>query len=385
MERKTKLGSVIEFTLKMLFLLVLIGADSSCKKDDDGNPPPPPPPTPDFFIRSVDLSFTPQIAAYNVTYYAGDTAKPILQLVKDKGINTIRVRLWYAPADGHSSLSEVLDFAKQIKLAGLKFWLDIHYSDTWCDPAHQSKPAAWNSLNLDQLKDSVFAYTKNVMTTLSQNNVTPDYVQIGNETNNGMLWPEGQIYSSSGTNWNNFIELVENGIAAVKEVSPSTATIIHYAQYQGADYYFGNLTTLTPDYDIMAISYYPPWHGKSIDSVQMMVSTLASQFGKPVVIAETAYPWTLDWNDWTNNVVGLPDQLIPDYPATPDGQAAYLSALISAVKSAAGTDNFGVSYWAADWVAYKGTTATDGSSWENQALFDFQIKALPALDSLGKK
>jgi arabinogalactan endo-1,4-beta-galactosidase len=116
-----------------------------------------------------------------------------------------------------------------------------------------------------------------------------------------------------------------------------------------------------------------------------MVNTLVSQFQKPVVIAETSYPWTLGWNDWTNNLVGLQDQLIPDYPATPEGQAAYLTAIVSVMKQEANGNNFGVSYWAADWVAYKGTTATDGSSWENQALFDFQYKALPALDSLGKK
>lgn len=369
--------------LKKFTVLAFLSILFSCKKNPDENTLPPT--NKPFFIRAVDLSFTPEISSYNITYFAGDTAKPILQLVKDKGINTVRLRLWYQPATVHSSLSEVLQFAQQIKSAGLKFWLDFHYSDSWADPANQYKPAAWSSLTFDQLCDSVYTYTKNTVTTFNQNGAAPDYIQIGNETNNGMLWNDGIIYSGSGENWDNFRTLVQKALAGAREASPNIPTIIHYAGYDGAVYYFQKLTEVNADFNIIALSYYPAWHGKNLDSLETIMHNLSNQFHRPVLIAETAYPWTLSWNDYTNNLVGLQSQLISEYPATPEGQANFISKVISFAQSYTISANAGVCYWAPDWVAYKGTTATDGSTWENMTLFDFQNKALPALDSLGKK
>jgi len=366
---------------RIISTIILIVSFISCKKDDTQSTPP----AAKFFIRGADLSFTPEISTYNINYTENDTVKPILQIMKDKGINTIRVRLWYAPSTVHSSLSEVLDFAKQIKQYGFKFWLDFHYSDWWADPGKQNPPAAWLSLNFDQLKDSIYAYTKNTMNALVQAGATPDYVQVGNEVNDGMLWPLGEIYKSTGTDWNSFRTLVEQATTAIKEVSPTTLVMIHYAGLSGATYFFQNLLPLTPDFDLIGLSYYPMYHGKDIDSVKIVVNDLYTQFRKPVVIAETAYPFTLNGNDNTGNLVWLESQIIPAYSATDSGQANFLAKIILNVKHSAFTDNFGVCYWAPDWVAYKGTASFDGSAGENQALFDFQNRALPGLDTLGKK
>jgi len=142
---------------------------------------------------------------------------------------------------------------------------------------------------------------------------------------------------------------------------------------------------MTPDIDMIALSYYPQYHGKNIDSVRLVVNDLVTRFNKPVVIAETSYPWTLGWNDYTNNFIWIESQIIPTYTATDTGQAQFLSKMLSIMHEQANSDNFGISYWAPDWVAFKGTTSTDGSAWENQTLFDFQYKAFPALDTLGKK
>jgi len=296
----------------------------------------------------------------------------------------VRLRLWNNPSTIHSSLQEVMLFAKQIKILGLKFWLDLHYSDTWADPGHQSKPAAWAPLSLALLKDSVYQFTKTCLNFLIQNNAQPDYVQVGNEINVGFLWNDGKLANLADPNWVNFADLLKQGTRAIREVSPSTKIILHLAGYDYALSYFQKLQTYSPDFDIIGLSYYPWWHGMSLDVLKQTLQTLNTSFNKPIVIAETAYPFTLQWNDWTNNLVGLSSQLMAGYDATSAGQAKFLSDLKNLVRTSSTLDHSGVCYWAADYVAYKGSTATDGSPWENLALFDFQFKALPALDSLGK-
>jgi arabinogalactan endo-1,4-beta-galactosidase len=193
------------------------------------------------------------------------------------------------------------------------------------------------------------------------------------------------IFTSTGTNWVPFRTLEEQAITAVKEVSPTTAVMIHYAGLAGASYYFSNLLPMTPDIDMIALSYYPQYHGKNIDSVRIVVNSLVAQFHKPVVIAETSYPWTLGWNDYTNNFIWTQSQTIPAYTPTDSGQAHFIGKMLSIMHGEANDSNFGICYWAPDWVAFKGPTSTDGSAWENQTLFDFQNKAVTALDTLGKK
>lgn len=363
-----------------IILIVTAAFFYSCSKSGSGNNN-----NSNYFIRGLDLSFTPEISGYSINYSSGGTVKPILQIAKEKGINTIRVRLWYNPSGTNSALPEVVSFAKQIKQAGLKFWLDIHYSDTWADPGTQNKPAAWTALSMASLKDSIYAYTKRVITACVQNNARPDIVQPGNEINNGFLWESGKIYTFSGPNWGGFAYLMKESVRAIRETSAGTKIILHHAGNSGAATFFTNIQTQGIDYDIIGLSYYPWWHGADLNILRQDMTTLASTFQKPVLIAETAYPFTLNWADNTNNIVGSASQVSPDYDATADGQASFISKLISITKASSAKQYSGVCYWAPDWVAFKGTAATDGSPYENLALFDFSFKALPALDSLGNQ
>ena len=364
------------FILPVVFL--------SCGKKATALPTPQPAPTDTaFIIRGMDLSFTPMLNNNNTIFYTGGNAQPILQLVKAKGINTIRIRIWNNPADEHSSLTEVLSFAQQLKAAGLAFWLDFHYSDTWADPGKQAKPAAWNSLSFALLQDSVYACTKNVIETLKQNNAAPDFVQVGNEINSGMLWEDGKIDYSNINGFDNFSALLKQGIKAVRETSPSTKIIIHIAGYTGADFFYNELSKQGIDYDIIGLSYYSWWHGTSLDALSQTISGLHTTYKKPVMIAETGYPFTMGYNDATDNIVGTTTGLISAYPATETGQASFITDLMHKTITASPGDYSGVCYWAPDWVAYKGLSATDGSPWENIALFDFTNNALPAMDSLG--
>ena len=163
----------------------------------------------------------------------------------------------------------------------------------------------------------------------------------------------------------------------VSGLTKSSKIILHFAGVEGADWFFDLVKSM--DYDIMGLSYYPKWHGKSIDSLKARMDYLVHTHGKQVLIAETAYPFTMDWNDMTNNIVGTEDMLIlPDYPPTPEGQQKFIRKMRTLSQE---VDNgIGFCYWGAELIAWKGKESTEGSPWENQALFDFDYKALPVLE-----
>lgn len=321
------------------------------------------------FISAVDISSYPEISRTNQIFYdlEGDQ-KNFLTILKDNGINTVRLRLWVDPSTEHSGFKEVKQFSNTLKSLGLKTWLTLHYSDTWADPGHQQTPMQWQGINFTQLKDSVYDYTEKVMRELQ-----PDYIQIGNEINPGFLHPHGHISNE----FKQFRELMDTAISAVRTSAKNTQIIIHFAGIEGSDWFFNQLNGM--DYDIIGLSYYPIWHGKSLTELKSAMQNLSSSHQKKIVIAETAYPFTLDWNDWTNNIVGLDEQLIlPEYPATAEGQRKFIKEIKTLTKEI--EDGIGFCYWGAELIAWKGSESTDGSPWENQALFDFNNKALPVLE-----
>lgn len=319
--------------------------------------------------QALDLSTLPEIESANVQFYNenGGTID-LIDYPKSKSISTIRLRLWVNPTNDHSSIEEVNAMATRCRAKGLKIWLTLHYSDTWADPAQQTLPSNWQSSSYDAVKDSVFAYTQRVM-----QQINPDIIQIGNEINSGILWPLGAIVNRESQ----FIELLREGIRAVRASNPKTQIMLHYAGHQYAASFFEKLKTL--DFDLVGLSYYPKWHGKSLDSLQQSLIKLHQLLDRPVWLAETAYPFTLQWNDLTHNVVGLDNQLItPEYPATPAGQRAFISKLKTILQQLPGNPTTGICYWGAELIAWKGPQSTTGSPWENQALFNFSHQALPA-------
>ena len=320
------------------------------------------------FISAVDISRYPEIAGSNPTFYDLDgNQNEFLAILKDNGINTIRLRLWVSPYNEHSGFNEVLLFSRTLKSYGFKTWLTLHYSDTWADPGHQEIPLRWQDISFTALKDSVYSYTKEVTDQLK-----PDYIQIGNEINSGLLHPYGHIIDS----FQRFKELVTMGITAVRAGSTDAKIMLHFAGIEASDWFFDQVNGL--DYDIIALSYYPLWHGKSLESLETAMQYLGKTYGKKVVIAETAYPFTLDWNDWTDNIVGLEEQLIlPRYPATNDGQRQFIRQIKTITQKV--ENGIGFCYWGAELIAWKGNQSVDASPWENQALFDFRNMALPVL------
>ncbi len=344
----------------------------------NNNPPPPVNTTSSLLYRAADLSFLPEIEQYGTTFSDSGTTKPALNIFKNNGCNLIRVRLWYNPATAHSSLAEVLTFCQKIKQLGMDIFLDFHYSDTWADPSKQYTPAAWSNLSFTDLQDSVFQYSKRVITLLQNQNTSPIIVQIGNEINSGILWNAGKLNNWTDPNLSNFTALLNKAIAGVKaaDTNNSISIMLHYAGIDGAVGFFNLMQQQNVTYDMIGLSYYPWWHGFDLNVVQQTLNSLATTYSKKIFIAETAYPFTLTWNDNTNNSVGAANQLLTGYDATPNGQLAYLEKLKSMLNTVPNNLGVGFCYWEPDWVAFKGTAATDGSSWENLALFDFQNKAL---------
>ena len=350
-------------SFKVLLIIVFSGLSSCSDKDENTDVA-----NEKFIIKAADLSFLPEIeASGTVLLNQSGQAEDMLTTLKNAGMNTVRIRLWKNPEYSYSGFSAVRAFAEKVKAKGLKVWLSVHYSDTWADPGNQSMPDAWKNLNFNILNDSIYNYTSKIV-----REINPDYIQIGNEINNGFMWPAGSISQPS-----NFKTMLQSGLKAVRDNKPGCKIIIHFAGIDKATEFYANLQNL--DYDIIGLSYYPIWHGKSLNALETTLNNLGQQFNKQVLIAETSYPFTLDWNDWTNNVIGLEDQLLDGYPATPEGQKAFLHK-IKQISSA--TDlSIGFAYWGGEWVAFKGTQAINGSSWENQAFYDFNLKALPVLDA----
>jgi len=346
----------------LLGLLVLI---TGCKKDaPTGNEPEPE--TPLSFISAADLSFLPEIESAGTVFFdSSGKQEDLLSTFQKNGVNTIRIRLWHTPVNSHSGFEEVKQFSARVKSKKMKVWLTVHYSDTWADPGNQTLPAAWKSLSMSQLKDSASAYTRKIV-----REINPDIIQTGNEINPGFLWPAGKIENKT-----QFIDLLSACCTAVRSENPKTKIMIHYAGLDGSDWFFTQLRDI--DYDLIGLSWYPVWHGKDFAKLYSTISQLSRTCKKQVVIAETAYPFTFGWNDWTNNVVGSTDQIISSYPATPEGQFLFLLQVKSVVKEAAG--GFGFCYWGGEWISFRGNQAKDGSSWENMALYDFSNKILPAI------
>jgi arabinogalactan endo-1,4-beta-galactosidase len=356
--------------LTLLSLFIVLAIQFACSSSDSSDAPVvvDPPVVVDDFIRAADISFLPEIESTGTILYNNGKAEDMLTTLKNAGCNTIRIRLWKNPTSGHSTFTEVKTLAARVKAAGLKVWLTVHYSDTWADPAAQTTPDEWKNLSFTDLKTAVATYTSTIIT-----EINPDIIQIGNEINSGLLWPQGNLINQEAQ----CIALLSTASATIRSKAPNTKIMIHYAGVNASDtdWFFTKVKSV--DYDYIGLSYYPIWHGKDLTVVKTTIDALGSKFSKKVIIAETAYPFTLDYNDWTNNIVGSDNQLVSGYSATAEGQKSYMLAIKSLLKSS--KSGIGFSYWGGEWISFKGNQAKDGSTFENQALYDFSNKSLPVL------
>ena len=349
------------------------------------------------FVMGADLSYVNEIEDAGGKYFINGQAKDVFHIFKENGCNNVRVRLWHTPtwkkevAGGkmYSDLEDVGKTIRRAKQAGLSVNLNLHYSDDWADPNKQNIPEAWKGLAIEVLQDSVYNYTLSILNYLHSKYLVPEMIQVGNENNNGMLWPVGKVEWNTPGNWKNFGDLINIGIRAVRDFSKTSLikpqVIIHVAQLQYAPQWTENITTLggVKDFDILGLSHYYKWSTvhpmKEIgDTIQLLVK----KYGKKVMIVEAAFPWTFENADTYNNLFGDANELI-GYEASMPAQLKYLENLTQTIIDAGGD---GIMYWEPAWITSPMKDRWgQGSSWENAALFDFKGNALPAIKFMGLK
>ncbi|MBN1312813.1 MAG: glycosyl hydrolase 53 family protein [Anaerolineae bacterium] len=324
-------------------------------------------PAPAFYF-GVDLSYVNEMDDCGAVYLENGETQDAYLLFSRHGANLVRARLWHNPDwTEYSTVPDIKRTFSRAEEAGMRTLLDFHYSDNWADPSKQAIPAAWQGMDDDELGQAVYEYTHEVLTELHENGLMPDFVQVGNETNSGMLKQVMEI------DWQRDAELFNAGIRAVRDVADATNTnpkvILHVAQPENAGWWFREATANgISEFDIIGLSYYPQWSSYSITDLGAHVTYLRQTFNKDVMIVETAYPWTLDAVDETaDNIL---NQGIRGYSFSVEGQRQYMIDLTQSLISNGG---LGVVYWEPAWVSTQCSTRWgQGSHWENATFFDFQ-------------
>jgi arabinogalactan endo-1,4-beta-galactosidase len=283
------------------------------------------------FAKGADISWLPQMEASGYKFYNDrGEEEDCFKILKDHGINSIRLRTFVNPSDdkfsGHCSKEETVAMALRAQKWGMKVMINFHYSDSWADPGKQKKPAAWEGHSFPQLLTDVYGYTHDVMTALKKAGVFAEWVQVGNETPGGMIYPEGKT-----SNWSGLAQLINKGYDAIKAVSPKSKVLLHVDQGNNKDRFrrwFDSATVHNARYDVIALSYYPYWlkdkpdYTLSINDLGENLDELAARYKKEVMIVEVGGEDTMVQNTY--------DMLV---------------AVIQKVKAVPGNKGLGVMYW----------------------------------------
>ena len=363
----------------------------------------------DDFMKGVDISMIDQIEKSGGKFYkASGEQEDIFEILKENGVNYVRIRLWNNPTyesdqydkngklvakkgdkmgGGNNDIETDLRIAKRIKAAGLKFMLDFHYSDFWADPGKQYMSQDWKNLSPKELENEVEKFTRETINRFVKEGAAPDSVQIGNELNSGFMWPVGQLWSNDPSvkigGMKQFLRLLDRASKGVRSASggDKIKVIVHLADGGKQDLYkwiFDEVKKANIDYDIIGLSFYPYWHG-SMDDLKANLEMISKRYGKEMAVVETAYAFTEDNGDEQGNVFQTYSDEAHGYVPSVQGQATELRDIIATVSAVKG--GCGVFWWEADSILVKGSnlSATEGNTWENQALFDFSGKVLPSL------
>jgi len=243
-------------------------------------------------MLGADISFLPQLEDRGRKFSDNGVEKDALTIMKDHGFNYIRLRIFndpakdsggYSPKRGFCDLEHTKAMAKRVKAAGMKFLLDFHYSDYWADPGKQYKPEAWKNLSFEDLKKALYDYTKMVVQELKDQGTMPDMVQVGNEINHGMVWPEGNV-----SNVDSMSQLISAGVAAVKAVDPTIVIMLHVAlggQNDETVFFVDQMVARKVHFDVIGLSYYPKWHG-TLDDLRDNMHDLLRRYNKDLIVVE---------------------------------------------------------------------------------------------------
>jgi arabinogalactan endo-1,4-beta-galactosidase len=360
-------------------------------------------------LKGADVSTLHELEALGVRYRDHGREKDLLEILASYGFNAVRLRLWNDPRSesgesygaGGNDLSTTVALARRVRARGMGLLLDFHYSDFWADPGKQHLPRAWRGLSDERLEQAVHDFTVASLVALRDAGALPTMVQVGNEITNGLLWPNGKAPAAFGA----MTRFVNAGIRAVRSVSPAIRVMIHLDQggnnvlyREWFDRWFreGGL-----DFDLMGLSYYPFWHG-TLDDLERNLGDMAQRHGKDLVVVETSTGFTTE--DYAEREglgpserkgMATKPELVAKvrHPMTVQGQCDFLRDLVGRIRRVAGGRGRGFFWWEPAWLPVKGSTSATaaglrytgekgpgGNEWANQALFDYDGNALPALE-----
>jgi arabinogalactan endo-1,4-beta-galactosidase len=324
----------------------------SCNKDDHKTTPKPTESDTSYYARGADVSWLTEMETNGILFYDKNGNKTeCMTLMKSLGMNSIRLRVWVNPADGWCNKTDLLIKAKRAKDLGMRILIDFHYSDSWADPSKQTKPVAWVSLSFTELCTAVSNHTTEILTALKNWDITPEWVQVGNETGNGMLWDDGK----ASINMAQYATLNNAGYDAAKIVFPNIKVIVHIQSGNDNSLFrwlFDGLKKNGGKWDVVGMSLYPvtdtwlDYNNKCINNINDMIS----RYGSEVMLCEVGMPW--------------------DNAAT---AKLFLTDLITRTKAISNEKCLGVFYWEPE--AY--------NSWKgyNLGAFDNSGKPTEALDA----
>lgn len=356
------------------------------------------------FIKGMDVSTLVEQEACGARYYDNGKEGDMLEILKSYGVNSVRLRLWNDPyaedgtpyGAGTNDMEKTICMAKRALKLGMGFLLDIHYSDFWADPGKQVVPKAWQGYSESRLEQAVYDFTKETMETLRRENVSPTMVQVGNELTNGLLWPTGKKPA-----FDTIARYLNAGIRAVRAIDQDVPIMFHLDNGGKNEMYrewFDNFMERGENFQVIGFSYYPFWHG-TLDELENNMRDMAARYHKELIVAEVSMGFTME--DYAakeklgageRKGMATRPELVEniEYPMTKEGQAAFMADIMKRIASVPGGKGF--YYWEPGWIpvpgcgwaneaalAYTGEEGPGGNEWANQALFDYEGNALPAL------
>ena len=333
------------------------------------------------FITGADVSSYYSLIKSGACFYDKDgnrlDEQGFFDLLKAGGTNYIRLRVWNNPYDtegngyggGNNDLEAAKVMGQYATKAGMKVLIDFHFSDFWADPAKQQSPKAWSDMSHEERINAITGFTTTSLAELLDAGVDVGMVQIGNETNNGFC---GETYKDDG--WDKVSQLFDAGCQAVKKVAEeknvTIKRVLHFANPEKSGSYAKyaeNLAANNVDYDVFASSYYPYWHG-STDNLTLVLTNIADNYGKEVMVAETSWATTLDDGDGHDNTVRVGNNDVDmSYDFSLQGQADEITAVANAV-TAVGNAGIGMFYWEPAWIPVENAYDSDG--YQNESIVE---------------
>lgn len=260
------------------------------------------------FAKGADISWVTEMEATGVTFYDADgKATDCFVLMKQLGINAVRLRVWVNPEKeycNYCNLPDVLAKARRANALGMDVMINFHYSDWFADPSRQNTPSAWEGKTFTEIKDAMATHTKEVLKAMKAENIIPCWVQIGNETRNGMIHPHGQLWDNNGdleNGWSNYVALSNAGYDAVKEILPETSVIVHIDNaWDNNDWWFNRFFAMGGKTDIIGLSHYPQTTSKDWKEMNDLALSHTAKwtntYKKPVMICEVGVKSEADEN-----------------------------------------------------------------------------------------